>query len=133
MILPGSVFAILYPDWTYLYPAFNFMNIYSYIWHALLVAYPLMLVADNRIRPKIKHIHYDLLFLMCVVPPIYVFDKVYSSNYLFINWPPENSPLSWIASFMGNPGYLAGYLIFVVLILLLVYFIYSLIDFTKKR
>ena len=127
LILPSALVAIFDPDWTTYYPPLNFMNIYSYVWHGLLVAYPAMLMLDRRVRPSIRHIHYDLIFIGLVLPPIYLFDKLFSCNYLFVNWPIPNSPLSWLASFMGNPGYLAGYAVLVVLMLLIVYMLYYMV------
>ncbi len=40
---------------------------------------------------------------------------------IFADWPVPDSPLSWLSSFMGNPGYLAGYAILVVGVMLLIY------------
>ena len=106
LILPGSVCAILFPDWT-MYPVWNFMNLYSWAWHGLLVLFPLLLA--GRWKPSFRNIAKPLLFLAAVVPPVYWFDRRYGLNYLFINWPPEGTPLVWLAGLMGVPGYLAGY------------------------
>ena len=121
LILPGSVAALLFADWTISYPVWNFINIHSYIWHGLLVLYPLMIYLRHEIRPSIKHIHRNLLYLCVVVPPIYVFDKHFDVNYFFVNWPVHDSPLEWLASFMGNPGDLVGYAVLVVALILLLY------------
>ena len=133
LILPGSVAALLFADWTIYYPVWNFMNIYSYIWHGLLVLYPVMIYIRREIRPQIRHIHWNLLFLCLVVPPIYVFDKYFDVNYFFVNWPVHDSPLEWLASFMGNPGYLAGYAVLVVALILVLYLVIWVIDLIKKK
>ena len=133
MIMPGSVAALLFPDWTVYYPPFNFMNLYSYIWHGLLVIYPAMLMIDHRIKPSIRHIHYDLIFIICILPPIYVFDKAFDCNYLFVNWPVPDSPLSWIASVTGDQGYLAGYAVLVIFVLLVIYGLYHLIGWISNK
>ncbi len=121
IIMPASVAALLFADWTVYYPVWNFMNIYSYIWHGLLILYPVLLRVRGDIRPTIRHIHFCLLFLCVVVPPIYAFDKHFGCNYFFVNWPVPNSPLSWMASFMGNPGYLLGYALLTVAVIFLIY------------
>ena len=108
IIMPASLAALLFADWTVYYPVLNFMNIYSYIWHGLLILYPILLKMRGEITPSIRHFHFCLLFLCIVVPPIYAFDKHFGCNYFFVNWPVPNSPLSLMASFMGNPGYLLG-------------------------
>lgn len=109
LIMPGSIAALLFPDWTIYYPVLNFMNLYSYAWHGALVLYPLLLRRSGLIHPSIKHIHWPILFLAVITPIIYVFDKHFGCNFFFVNWPVSGSPLSFFASFMGNPGYLIGY------------------------
>ncbi|MCR5157162.1 MAG: YwaF family protein [Butyrivibrio sp.] len=122
LIMPASFTALLFADWTVYYPVLNFMNIYSYIWHGLLILYPVTLWLGGEIKPSIRHIHYVLLFLCVVVLPIYAFDKHFGCNYFFVNWPVPDSPLSWLASFMGNPGYLVGYAFLTLAVILLMYF-----------
>ena len=39
LIMPGSVAALLFPDWTHLYPVLNYMNLHSFLWHGLLLLY----------------------------------------------------------------------------------------------
>ncbi len=121
IIMPASIAALIFADWTVYYPVLNFMNIYSYIWHGLLVLYPILLKVRGDISPSIRHIHFCLLFLCVVVPPVYAFDKHFGCNYFFVNWPVANSPLSWMASFMGNPGYLIGYAALTLAVILLMY------------
>ena len=121
MIMPASVAALLFADWTIYYPVLNFINIHSYVWHGALVVYPVLLRIRGEITPSIRHIHFCLLFLVVVVPPIYVFDKCFGCNYFFVNWPVPNSPLSWLASFMGNPGYLLGYAGLTLAVIMLMY------------
>ena len=123
IIMPASMAALLFADWTIYYPVWNFMNIYSYAWHGLLLLYPMLIRSCNEISPSIKHIHYNLIFLMILVPPVYIFDKKYGCNYFFLNWPVPGSPLSWLESFMGNPGYLIGYAALTVMVILLMYFL----------
>jgi hypothetical integral membrane protein (TIGR02206 family) len=121
VIMPASIAALLFADWTVYYPVLNFMNIYSYIWHGMLILYPILLRVRGEISPSIKHIHFCLFFICVVVPPIYLFDKQFGCNYFFVNWPIQNSPLSWMASFMGVPGYLFGYAGLTIVVILLMY------------
>lgn len=112
LILPGSIAALIFPDWAHLYPVWNFLNLYGYLYHGLLVLYPLMMLRAGQTDIQIRHIHYDFLFLLCVVPPVYFFDKVFSCNYMFVNWPPRGTPLAWIAQITGDSLYLLGYALF---------------------
>ena len=129
LIMPASIAALIFADWTVLYPVWNFINIHSYIWHGALVLYPVLLMIRKEIKPSIRHIHWLVIFLCLIVPPIYLFDKHFGCNYFFVNWPVPDSPLSWCASFMGNPGYLIGYGAMVFITILL---IYSCIGITKR-
>ncbi len=109
LIMPASMAALIFADWTVYYPVWNFINIHSYIWHGALVLYPVLLLVCGCAEPSITHMHWTVIFLCLIVPPIYLFDKRFGCNYFFVNWPVPNSPLSWLESFMGNPGYLVGY------------------------
>ncbi len=121
LIMPASIVALFFADWTVYYPVLNFMNLYSYLWHGMLILYPILLIMEKEVEPSIRHIHYVLLFLLVVVPPIYAFDKRFDCNYFFVNWPVPGTPLSWFASFMGNPGYLLGYAALTIIVILAVY------------
>lgn len=133
LILPGSIAALIYPDWAHLYPVWNFMNLYGLTWHALLVFYPLLLYFRGDAKPTIRHLHWNVLFLCCVVPPVFLFDKVFNCNYMFINWPPKGTPLEALAAWMGVPGYLVGYAIAVLVILLLFYLAVGILQHCFKK
>ena len=124
---------MLFADWTIYYPVLNFINLHSYVWHGLLVLYPLLVLLHGEVSPSVKHIHYIIIFLCIVVPPIYAFDRHFRCNYFFVNWPVHDSPLEWIASFMGNPGYLAGYAVLVAALILAMYLVIWVIDFIKEK
>lgn len=132
LIMPASFMALIFADWTVYYPVLNFMNIYSYIWHGLLILYPVALWLTGEVSLSIRHIHYVIVFLCVVTPPIYAFDKRFGCNYFFVNWPVADSPLSWLASFMGNPGYLAGYAALTLAVILLMYLAVWVIDRYRK-
>ena len=122
LIFSFALVALIFPDWTVFYPVLNFINLHSFLWHGLLVLYPLLLLKNGTV-PSVKHIYYVILFLCIVVPPIYLFDKHFGCNYFFVNWPEKDTPLDWLAGFMGNPGYLAGYAVMAVFVMLFMYFV----------
>ena len=133
LIMPGAVAALIFPNWTVFYPTLNFMNLHSYLWHALLVLYPLLLFLRGEIRPRLRHIHYLMLFLLIVVPPVYAFDKYFGYNFFFINYPLPDTPLEWLASFMGNPGYLIGYAGLLIAGVLVLYMILKIVYFLTQQ
>jgi hypothetical integral membrane protein (TIGR02206 family) len=118
--MPGAAFALLTPDWT-AYPPFSYHSIVGFTVHALLVAYPLMLVCGKDLRPEAKYLPRCLGILVCCAVPIYFFNRAFGTNYMFLMWPSPGSPLEWFASFLGRPGYLLGYLPMLALVWLILY------------
>ncbi len=121
LILPGTIAALLFPDWAHLYPVFNFMNLYGYAWHGLLLLYPLLMVRSGWTRLSIRHAHYPWIFLICAGVPVYVFDRLADCNYMFVSRPLKGTPLAWIAAVTGDTWYLAGYIAFAVIVIGLIY------------
>ena len=102
-------------------PVWNFFNIYGYIWHELLLLYPILLLIDHRVKPRLKHLWYEAVFLAVIIPPIYIFDKINDCNYMFINWPEPGTPLSFFAAKVGTPGYLLPYAAMAFIVMALIY------------
>jgi len=123
LILPGSVAALLFPDWAHLYPVWNFMNLYGYAWHGLLVLYPVLCLKQGLPSLSIRHIHYELIFLLLTAVPVWAFDRAFDCNYMFVNWPPAGTPLELIARLTGEQWYLAGYGLFSVCVIALIYLV----------
>ena len=107
LLLPGSICALLFPNWK-AYPMFTFMNLHSFYWHALLVLYPILLLISGRIRPTLKHWWYPVVFLLIVVPPVYLFDVKTGYNYMFVNVPMAGTPLETLYDVLG-PWWRVGY------------------------
>lgn len=133
LILPGAVAALLFPDWTTLYPPLNFMSLYGFTWHGLLLLYPVLLAMAGRVHLSVRHIHYDLLFLVCAAVPVYVFDCIFSCNYMFLIRPPAGSPLAWIAGITGDEYYLAGYAAFCLIVIGLIYLGVCIFNVQRSR
>ena len=106
--MPGALCALLFPDWTY-YPFVHFMTLSSFILHILLVDYTLMQILGGELRPDIRRAPACLGIMLLLAAPVYALNKLWGTNYMFLNWPSEGSPLEWFA-FLGRPGYLVGYL-----------------------
>ena len=106
--MPGAACALLFPDWSG-YPAFHFISVSSFTLHILLVGYTLMLVIGGDLRPDTRRAPACLGIMLLIAVPVYIFDRLMGTNYMFLNWPSPGSPLEWFA-FLGRPGYLLGYL-----------------------
>ena len=119
LLMPGTICALIFPDWT-AYPLWNFMCIHSFVWHAVLVFYPLALFLSGRLRPTIRHLWYPVLYLGIIVPPTAVFNHLTGCNYLFIMIPLKGTPLELLYSLMGA-CWRIGYALLVLAVILLMY------------
>ena len=77
--------------------------------HGLLVAYALMQVLGGDLQPETNALPGCLGLMLLLALPVYGFDRLEGTNYMFLNWPPATTPLMWFAP-LGRPGYLLGYL-----------------------
>lgn len=107
--MPGAAFALLFPDWT-VYPIASCHSLIGFAVHTLLVAYPLMLLISGSLRPEIGLLPRCFGILAGIALAVYIFDRLFCTNYMFLRYPAPGSPLEWFAGFLGNPGYLLGYL-----------------------
>ncbi len=114
LCMPGAVLALLFCDWA-MYPLASFVSINSFLSHGLLTLVPILGLVSGKIRPAPRKIWKPFAFLAVTVPLIYLFDWAFSANYFFLRVPAPGSPLEWMAGFLGNPGYLLGYFVLLVL------------------
>lgn len=126
LCLPGALFALIFPNWTE-YPAMNFITIQAFLFHGGIVIYALLSLKEGEIIPDFSGILYSVIFLAGITVPIYLFDRSFGVNFLFVMWPSPDSPLEWMAGYMGNPGYLAGYALLVIFVICVMNFLYYLV------
>ena len=131
LLMPGAVTALVFPDWT-MYPIVNYMSLHSFVWHSLIIAYPLILNMTGRIHPRFKHIWYPVSFLCVVVPLIFLFDIKTRTNYFFINVPLNGTPLEWMYEEFGAYWRVA-YAVTILAVIVLVYLILECIHKLKIR
>lgn len=120
LCMPGALMALLFPNWTCL-PILNFACIDSFIVHAMLVAYPIMLIHSGEFSPDFRRLPKCNLILFAVAIPIYGFNKIFNTNFLFINFPSEGSPLVVLEKWLGNPGYIIGVYFLILICWLMLY------------
>ena len=82
LILPGSVGALLFPDWTYR-PFWSPVSMLCFFTHSLIVFVPLVFLVRDNVHVSFKHFWYSYLFLALVTPPIYFIDRRFGVNYFF--------------------------------------------------
>lgn len=132
LCLPGTILALAFPDWSY-YPAFNFITLQGFVFHGGIVVYIVLGLMSNNIKPSVYKMWKAILFLVIIVPVIYIFDRYYDVNYMFLLWPSLDSPLEWIDKLMGRTGYLIGYAILVMIVVTLMNIFYGAIHGFKRK
>lgn len=120
LCMPGALMALLFPNWT-AYPLLNFANINSFILHGLLICYPIMIMCSKEFIPDYKRLPTCAFLLVAISTPIYFFNKIFNTNFLFLNTPSQGSPLVILEDWLGNPGYILGMLIMVFVCWIILY------------
>ncbi|MBP0979918.1 MAG: YwaF family protein [Oscillospiraceae bacterium] len=110
--LPGALSALLFPNWV-VYPVLNFASINSFVVHGLIIAYPVMIMSSGEFFPDYKRLPKCFMILINIAIPIYFFNKIFDTNFLFINTPSDGSPLVALETWLGNPGYILGMFVLV--------------------
>lgn len=132
LIMPGSVAALLFPDWTYR-PFWSYMPLLCFFTHSLIVFIPLVFLVRGKTHVTFRHFWYPYLFLLVTVPPIYLLNIKAGQNYMFLSYPPSDSPLEWLCGITGEKFYILGLVALLTVILVIEYAIYELARVTKRK
>lgn len=116
--LPGALAALLTPTWQSL-PVCNFMFLHSTTVHYLLALFPLLLLTSGELTRQARAIPKILALLCAMALPLWVFDRAFGVNFMFLNWAPEGTPLVWFAEHWGS--HLLGYPVIIAALLALLY------------
>lgn len=115
----GAALALLFPDWNR-YPQWNYMNLTGFAVHGGLILYGVWQIAGKTIRPRITAMYKPVLFLAVVVPPIYLFDRFFGTNYFFLMRGSSGSPLQILAERFGA-AYIPAYAVLVLAVMIIEY------------
>lgn len=124
--IPGALLALLFPNWTAL-PQFNFWNIHSFVIHALLALYPLLLTFGG-FKPEIKMMPKSILLLIGLAIPVYFINLAFNTNFMFLMNPETGNPLGLFEKYMGS--HLFG---FPILLPIVMFIMYTPFLFIKKK
>ena len=109
-----------FTDWTYK-PFWSFIPLMCFLTHSLLVLIPLVFLAARKIHVTFAHFWYSYAFLLFAVPIVYFVNLLTEMNYMYLRFPPEDSPLEWIFRLTGERYYLTGLVLLLTSVLLLEY------------
>ena len=107
LFLPGAIAALLFCNWTYR-PIDDFLSLFSFIFHFALVLYCAMVLFAGIVKPNKKRILSSILFLAVAALIVYPLNKLWDTNFMFLNVPSPGSPLVPLEDLLGNPGYILG-------------------------
>ena len=80
LCIPGAMLALLCPSWLDVPSWWTLINLHSVSIHALLVLYPVLLVAGGY-RPSPRRVPQVLAFLFGSALPIYILNKSLNTNF----------------------------------------------------
>ena len=115
LFLPGAIAALIFCNWTHR-PIYEFLSLFSFIFHLALVMYCVMVLYAGIVKPHKKRILSSVIFLAVIAPIIYLLNKMWDTNFMFLNTPSPGSPLVPLENIFGNPGYIFG-LAFIIILL----------------
>lgn len=116
--IPGALAALLFPTWTEL-PLANFMHIHSFTIHTLLVAYPIALTVGGDIHPDIRCVPRCLILLLGMALPIYGFNLLFDTNFMFLMYAEPGNPLYLFEQAWGN--HLYGFPVLIAAVIIVMY------------
>lgn len=128
--IPGAMLALLFPNWTVL-PCLNFFFLHSFVIHALLVAYPLLLVVGGEVKPTIKTMPKGIALLICLAIPIYFINLIFDTNFMFLMEPETGNPLGLFERAFGS--HLWGFPILLPVVMFIMYLPVFLISKCRRN
>jgi len=131
LTMPAAFIALIFPGWVN-DPVMSFLHIHSFVYHGLILTYPIMILATGEMKPNIRRIWKVILFLIITIPPVYFFNKIYETNYMFLNWPISNSPLMSIYQLFGESRYIVGLVLVLFVVWIVQYSLWGLWNIAKK-
>lgn len=131
LCIPGAMLALLCPSWLDVPSWWTLINLHSVSIHALLVLYPVLLVAGGY-RPSPRRVPQVLAFLFGSALPIYFLNQSLNTNFYFLNNPYGNIITSTFTALLGEKYYILGFLPATVLALFLMYLPWAA-DYKKKK
>ena len=104
--LPGALAALIFNDTVfYKYPLLHFQTIQTYLIHTLIMIVPIYGMLYLNLKPKLQHFKSSLIIIMDIILFNTIVNLITKGNYLFLNEAPKDTPIEWVATITGSPGY----------------------------
>ncbi len=128
MIIPGSLMALIFPNWIGFYAPLSFLSIYSYFWHGLIILIPICMWKMGKVSIKAESVIHSFVVLAILLPLVLVFDQFFHQNYWFLERPDLNNPFLSIYQKYGYTMYITCILLLAFIMCGLSYMIFSLLQ-----
>lgn len=102
--MPGALAALLFPSWTAL-PITSFSHVHSFVIHLLLFMAPFLLLVGG-FKPQFRRLWKSLPYALPVVVFVYIFNKIFDTDFMFLNGGGQGNPIAFFASILGDPLYI---------------------------
>lgn len=130
--LPAAAMALITPEPSG-YPFWNIQYLQSIFVHALLALIPLLWICGDGFRPNIRALPKMLGFLAGLAAFNFCVNFLLGSNYMFVRFAPEDTPIDLFNQWVGWPGYIGLLLITVFLFWTAMYLPWELAAKRRKR
>ena len=121
--IPGSVVALIFPDWIAYSPT-SILFLTSFGIHMLLCAYGAAMLSSGSFTPNARRLPLCFALLTIYAVLVYIADRLFSVNYLFLIQPSAGSPLEWFGTIL--PWYALGYIPSLIVVWTIIYALWAL-------
>ena len=107
VMLPAGLVTLLFPNWIGQYPFLSYFSLHSYLWHTLMVVYPIWIWQKEREPLRLRDLAFAFGSILALIPFIVLINSLAGTNYWFLSAPTDNHPLAPIYHAIGAGGYFA--------------------------
>ena len=122
VFLPAAIMALIYPT-TISLPVFNFYTIHQFLFHGLIVTYVTMLFVSKEIVINYAGVWKSILTILCISGVVYIIDRSFNRNYMFLMHDEGSSMLKIIYEKSGGGIKYTGSLVLFSIIMIHVFFL----------
>ncbi|MBQ3664909.1 MAG: YwaF family protein [Lachnospiraceae bacterium] len=111
VMLPSGLVTLFFPNWIGHYRLLSYFSLHSYIWHMIMVIYPIWTWQKDRKKLYVRDMVRGDSVIILLIPVIVLINKYCGTNYWFLSEPTDNHPLASVYRTAGPGGYFAVFVI----------------------
>lgn len=130
----GGICAIVFPVGVAgTYPFWHYQTLQTLLLHSLLIFVPLALIISGRFQPKAKAIPQVIAIFLFVASLAAYIDNHFGENYIFLRFPPADTPFAAIADIYGHGTYLLLAAICLLAVILIMYLPFYFKEYRQEK